>query len=147
MTIEQTLRRGNHILATGYSDETLHKKSSTDYVDFDDQGTRIAYLIRYFITHGFVIKHHLSNALGCITLSEGRNIFKDNASMYSWVAKRKITKTIKIVCYGGGPGSDVLGILDFLNDIAVNCQVELSMFDKFVYWEKTLRKMISVLQS
>merc|ERR1712168_229677 len=140
-----TIKVDNYVIIKGYSNEELMKKTSTDFVDFNVHGTRIAYLIRYFPTHAYAIKHHLSNALGIIELPGGDSIYKDSKVMSDWVSQQKDSNIIKIACFGGGPGSDVLGILDFLNEVSPGFCVQLAMFDKFIYWEKTLRKMIDVL--
>ena len=67
-------------------------------IDYRDPATRFAYVYCYVATHG----DYIVQALERLRSQLDRNIFQDEST--------------RVSCIGGGPGSDILAILKYLNE-------------------------------
>jgi hypothetical protein len=83
-----------------YLSKNYGKLNSKDrlQVDYSDPATRFAYVFKYVATHG----DYLVQALEKYRSSFGGILFPNNQ--------------LRVSCIGGGPGSDVIGVIKYLSD-------------------------------
>ncbi|WP_295245684.1 hypothetical protein [uncultured Brevundimonas sp.] len=106
------------------------KKLSTSYYnigkpnrvrpDYTDTATRFAYAYKYVGCHAYVLRRVLEKLPRPAFLSK---------------------KALDVTCIGGGPGSDLIGVLDFISRAKPSSalkKVEFSIFDKEPGWLRNL---------
>ena len=106
------------------------KKLSTSYFaigkpnrvrpDYTDPATRFAYGYKYVGCHAYVLRRVLGK------LPRPSFLSKD---------------ALDVTCIGGGPGSDLIGVMDFISRAKPNSgleKVEFSIFDKEPGWQRNL---------
>jgi len=111
-------------LSTEYG--MLASKTSSA-IDYSDSVKRFAYIYKYTVAHADYI----------MQLIEGCKPLRDLLS----------TKSIEVACLGGGPGSDLLGILKYLiktgaKDLSLKCYI----FDKERAWGDSWSDVASQLK-
>jgi hypothetical protein len=77
---------------------TQLRNTSRNPVDYSDPATRFAYVYKYVAAHGDYIVQVLESLR---RTKGGRNIFTE--------------ETLRISCIGGGPGSDFVGVLKYID--------------------------------
>jgi Putative SAM-dependent methyltransferase len=82
-------------LSTSYANLTAATRQPIDY---KDASTRFAYVYKYVASHGDYIVQALSHGKRKL----GESLFAKSS--------------LKVSCIGGGPGSDVIGVLKFLDE-------------------------------
>lgn len=93
--VDDRIRDRIDYLTASYSNLT---KSDRKPVDYKDPATRFAYTFKYVAAHG----DYLVQALRALRIQLGGNIFCKGSA--------------RITCVGGGPGSDVIGVLKYLDE-------------------------------
>jgi hypothetical protein len=100
-------------------------------IDYKDPATRFAYVYRYVATHGdYVVQ--------LLTMASNR------------VGKVFSTDTARVSCIGGGPGSDILAILKYLDDYKGKESVKklvVYLLDKEQAWADTWTELDDKLES
>lgn len=83
-----------------YLSQNYKKLKSRDRspIDYKDPATRFAYVYKYVAAHG----DYLVQVLEALRAEVGGNIFEGD--------------TLRLSCIGGGPGSDIVGMLKYLAD-------------------------------
>ncbi|WP_046658348.1 hypothetical protein [Lysobacter capsici] len=85
--------------------------------DFDDPATRFGYVFTYVPAHAHWVYELISKC------KEVRDVFE----------KEKV----RVACIGGGPGSDVVGVLKYLDESDLNCKLFIELIDGCVAWKST----------
>ena len=85
--------------------------------DFSDPATRFAYVYRYVPAHSHWLYESLRDC------PEAMNVLKSGKA--------------RITCIGGGPGSDVVGVLKLLDEKKIECQLFCELIDGCVEWKTT----------
>jgi hypothetical protein len=101
-------------------------------IDYKDPATRFAYVYRYVATHGDYVVQLLTMA----TQSLGGKVFPD--------------ETARVSCIGGGPGSDILAVLKYLDDYKAKETVKklvVYLLDKEQAWADTWTEMDTKLDT
>lgn len=83
-------------------------------VDYENAVTRFAYIYRYVTSHANIVYDIIR---GCSELTELMN-------------SDKVTMT----CFGGGPGSDFLGVLKYLINHGKNPTLRCTLYDREEAW-------------
>jgi hypothetical protein len=117
--LDETIRERMRYLSDSYARLTDAKRQPVDY---KDPATRFAYVYKYVAAHGdylVQIMHGLREELGSA-------IFQ--------------SESVRVTCIGGGPGSDIIAVLKFLDELAeeepVN-KVKCYLLDKEQAWADT----------
>ncbi len=92
--LDETIKKRMSYLSQKYAD--LTNKTRTP-IDYRDPATRFAYVFKYVASHGDYLVQTLQAARSAL----GEDLFK--------------SKTLRLSCIGGGPGSDVVGVLKYLS--------------------------------
>lgn len=93
---------------------TAPEERATEFIDYSLPEVRFAYIYKYTTAHASYI-HQLmlkSDALS--------NLFDH--------------KRVRVSCIGGGPGSDFLGILKYMNVVGKRPHVTCYLYDKEIAW-------------
>jgi hypothetical protein len=90
-------------LAQSYANLT---KADRPPVDYKNPATRFAYVYKYVATHG----DYVVQILELLRDELGTNIFAD--------------KKLRLTCVGGGPGSEIIGVLKYLDKFSSKEPVE-----------------------
>jgi hypothetical protein len=99
-------------LSSAYAQLT---KPTTESIDYSDPVKRFAYIFKYTVAHADYIMQIINGE------SELRNLLK--------------RPTPEVACLGGGPGSDLLGILKYMMQAKVkNTRLTCYIFDKERAW-------------
>jgi hypothetical protein len=85
--------------------------------DFDSPISRFAYVFSYVPVHAFWIYELINDN------EEVGNLFRN--------------KRLRIVCLGGGPGSDLIGVLKYLDKKGISPQIQCDIIDGCVAWKET----------
>jgi hypothetical protein len=85
--------------------------------DFDDPVTRFGYVLRYVPAHA----HWLYDLL--TECPEAAAVFKSGKA--------------RVTCIGGGPGSDIVGLLKFLDEEEIKCKLFCELIDGCEGWKST----------
>ncbi len=93
----------------------LIKKRSP--IDYSDPATRLAYIYKYVTCHSNLVYTRIER------LSDLGDLFDNDA--------------VRVVCVGGGPGSDFLGILKYCVEYGKNPKLKCSLFDREIAWGET----------
>ena len=89
-------------------------------VDYKDPATRFAYVYKYVAAHGDYIVQILEN----LRSELGSNIFQQ--------------ETLNVTCVGGGPGSDIIGILKYFDEYQEPVsKIACQLLDKQQAWADT----------
>jgi len=95
--------------------DAYSKLATKQDIDYADPVTRFAYLYRYVTSHA--------------------NIVFDAIKMSSEILKLlKSSDAVQLTCIGGGPGSDFLGILKYLDQRDLTPDLKCILFDKEEAW-------------
>jgi len=86
-------------------------------IDYSDPVTRFAYAYSYVTSHANLVCDRIRNSTHLKTLFE--------------------RDTIQVSCIGGGPGSDLLGILKYLHKRTSKLQLTCNVFDRETAWGET----------
>src|SRR4051794_27414545 len=78
-------------------------------VDYHDPAVRFAYVYKYVAAHGDYLLQLLS-----------RFKWQEEELFADLMAK----ETLRVSCVGGGPGSDIVGLVKFLNEQGKDCQIK-----------------------
>lgn len=106
-------------LSTSYGRLNSPKRKPIDY---SDAATRFAYVYRYVAAHG----DYIVQVLEMLRNHTGGNVFADDIA--------------RISCLGGGPGSDIVGVLKYLSEYEGNEPVKKAicyLLDKEQAWADT----------
>jgi len=87
--------------------------------DYTDLYKRFAYLYCYVPAHANILYRLIDWKLG--------NVFNENE--------------VKVSCFGGGPGSDLLGIVKFMVERNKSAKLRCNMYDKEEIWCNSLRSI------
>ena len=110
ITLDKLYEQGLHEYGDALDAQIKHKmlylsksyenlsSSQRKPIDYRDPATRFAYVYCYVATHG----DYIVQALERLRSQLDRNIFQDEST--------------RVSCIGGGPGSDILAILKYLNE-------------------------------
>uniref|UniRef100_UPI0040574C08 hypothetical protein n=1 Tax=Candidatus Electronema sp. TaxID=2698783 RepID=UPI0040574C08 len=95
-------------------------KKLTDFgeeVDYTDPITRFAYIYCYVTSHANIIHKIIKscNELKCLMGT---------------------AETVNMTCIGGGPGSDLLGVLKYLSDLDQSPHLRCTLYDREEAWGK-----------
>jgi hypothetical protein len=109
----------DNIKLLGESYRRLNHPSRTA-VDYEDPATRFAYVYKYVAAHGDYVVQLLE------ILGSTREIFEN--------------KNLRVSCLGGGPGSDIIGILKYLEECGDGASVKnltCHLLDREQAWSDT----------
>jgi hypothetical protein len=98
--------------------KTVYNPNREFRVDYADPLTRFAYLYRYVTCHADAMYNAIT-----VTLD------KDIKALFA-----NSRDTIKVTCLGGGPGSDLFGIIKGLQNIRYTNRLQCTIFDKEAMW-------------
>jgi len=90
-------------------------------IDYSNPATRFAYIYRYTVAHADYIMQIIMQNIQMKT--ELCNLFKQN--------------TVKVASIGGGPGSDLLGILKYMIQAKASATLDCHLFDKEDAWRNS----------
>jgi hypothetical protein len=85
--------------------------------DFEDPNTRFGYVMRYVPAHAHWLYELIGNS------DEAVAILKSGKA--------------RITCLGGGPGSDVVGLLKYLDEAEIKCKLFCELIDGCEDWKTT----------
>lgn len=109
-TREAQVRASLQELTTCY--KNLHAGHAVDY---HDAAKRFAYVFRYVTLHSDIIKRTVESEKSVL------NLFGD--------------KKLRIACLGGGPGTDLLGVLKLMDEVSVINDVTFYLLDREATWQ------------
>ena len=89
--------------------------------DFSDPATRFGYVFVYTPAHAYWLFEAIGKAKGI------RSLFEKGKA--------------RVICLGGGPGSDVVGLLKFLDDEEIECKLFVDIVDGCLEWQATWRDL------
>jgi hypothetical protein len=97
----------------------LHQKymnllNNPEPIDYRDPVTRFAYLYRYVTSHANLVYTLIDSSKYLPALFE--------------------CESLKITCIGGGPGSDLLGILKYMMNTGRNVPIHCTLYDREQAW-------------
>lgn len=101
----------NRLQHLGHVYENLHLGLQVDHSDIT---TRFAYIYRYVTCHANLVYQMVKAAKPL------RSLFDQ--------------ERVKITCIGGGPGSEIIGILKYLLEVEKNPQLRFILYDKEKVW-------------
>jgi hypothetical protein len=117
--VDETIKRRINYLSTSYGTLTATERQPVDY---KDPATRFAYVFKYVAAHG----DYLVQGLEKLRKELGGKIFCGG--------------NVRISCVGGGPGSDIIAVLKYLdeygNEEAVS-KITCYLLDKEQAWADT----------
>lgn len=87
-------------------------------IDYGDPATRFAYVYRYVTSHANLVYTIISRSKTLSDLFEATN-------------------EVDLACIGGGPGSDLLGVLKYLQQEAWEGRLSVEIFDREAAWGET----------
>lgn len=96
-------------------------------IDYSDPITRFAYSYRYVAAHAYTIYSLIRDT------SDLSNLFDANK--------------LCVCCLGGGPGSDLLGILKFMKMKNMSAKLMCRVYDRQEEWRETLGSVCNLLTS
>lgn len=114
-------------LTDSYGDLTNEDRKPVDY---KDPATRFAYVYKYVAAHGDYVVQLL------------KNVRQELGKVFN-------SKTVRVSCIGGGPGSDILAVLKYLTDYGNKEPVEKIVFyllDKEQAWADTWTELDDKLE-
>jgi hypothetical protein len=85
--------------------------------DFSDPATRFGYVFRYVPAHAHWIYELISES------KAARAVFEEGKA--------------RVTCLGGGPGSDVVGMLKYLDENDISCKLFVELIDGCEAWKAT----------
>lgn len=86
-------------------------------IDYSNATTRFAYVYKYVTSHARMVCDHISGSPAL------RQLFKN--------------PRVQMTCIGGGPGSDLLGALAYLEPREVEMKLSCQIFDRETAWGDT----------
>jgi hypothetical protein len=93
--VDDQIRARIAYLSSSYGDLT---NAGRKPVDYKNPATRFAYVFKYVAAHG----DYLVQGLKRLRTKLGGNIFEN--------------ESVRVSCVGGGPGSDIIGVLKYLDE-------------------------------
>jgi hypothetical protein len=117
--LDDRIRETMKYLSRSYGQLNLPNRTPVDY---SDPATRFAYVYKYTAAHG----DYLVQVLEMLRDQLGSQIFAG--------------RSVRISCVGGGPGSDIIGFLKFLDENGNNKSIEkvtCYLLDKEQAWADT----------
>jgi putative SAM-dependent methyltransferase len=99
--IDAEIKKQIGYLSTGYSQ--LHR-SDREPVNYKDPSTRFAYMYKYVASHSDYVVQVLEAVRTHLLSTEGKD-----ASIFAG-------DSIRVSCIGGGPGSDIIAVLKYLDE-------------------------------
>jgi hypothetical protein len=102
------------------------KSERYDGIDYSSPVSRFAYIQRYTVAHGDYIRQVIQGS------SELRGVFDG--------------KDVQVACLGGGPGSDFLGILKYMNRAGKKSPLTCYLFDKERAWSDSWSDVARLLE-
>ena len=116
-----------------YLADSYKKLGSDDReaIDYSDPATRFAYVYKYVASHGDYLVQTLQSARSTL----GGELFEGDA--------------LRLSCVGGGPGSDVIGVLKYLSDFPSEPTSKLTCYllDGEQAWADTWTEIVDSLRS
>lgn len=126
--LDETIRKRMEYLSDSYAKLSDEKRQPVDY---KDPATRFAYVYKYVAAHGdylVQIMHRLRDA-------QEANIFQGESA--------------RVTCIGGGPGSDIIAVLKFLDELAGEepvKKVKCYLLDREQAWADTWTELDDSLE-
>ncbi len=113
-------------LKTAYFDDSIDPDYTSDFA-------RVGYLFRYVLTRAHIMKYALKEMEELSRVIQG-----DGGS-----------GTCKICCLGGGPGSEILGIAKFIEDLSLpnTIHLEIVSLDKIEAWKNEFKIICAEIES
>ncbi|XP_022243958.1 uncharacterized protein LOC111086231 [Limulus polyphemus] len=116
---------------SAYQPDSLKTGETT--VDFDDVRNRIAYLYMYAMAHTEIVENFF-------------NSFYSNSIFFNdWL--RNCNETLKICSIGGGPGSEIAGLILGLKDTLFRTTVHATIIDRCEGWKNLFEYLLSLLET
>lgn len=106
--------------------------SKSDNPDYSSKLNKFCYLFKYSVAHGYYVFHSLKRARVTI----GKELFSSSG--------------MRIACIGGGPGSEIIGVLRYIREIEPqnrSIPIEIVVFDKEPTWEKVCTRVLECMPS
>jgi len=124
--LDDEIKQKLHYLSGSYS---VLNDASREPVNYRDPATRFAYVFRYVASHG----GYMVQILNELAAQLGGAIFQ--------------TENIRVSCVGGGPGSDIVAILKYLeeNEHEPVNKIVLYLLDKELAWADTWSEFATML--
>ncbi|GIX97218.1 uncharacterized protein CEXT_211721 [Caerostris extrusa] len=115
-------------------DPTYLSSTIVDVANYNDVAHRCAYLHKYAPLHTALVAEMLSRAI------------LEDPQLYKELIHNNNSGSFNLCCLGGGPGTDVIGVLAVLNACFGLFQVSATIIDCMVNWNETFASMISELR-
>lgn len=110
---DASIKKAMDAMSTQYTDHLMDEGGP----DFSDPNTRFSYVMRYVPAHA----HWLYDRINAC----------DEAIAVLKTGKARVT------CIGGGPGSDVVGLLKLLKEREIECKLFCELIDGCEEWKST----------
>lgn len=127
------IRRAVRKMAQVYApDPTRLRMTSVDVANYNDAGHRCAYLYKYAAFHTAMVQDLMVKIL-----EQHRTLFRTIIT----------SEEFKICSLGGGPGSDVIGVIAALNTHLGAFRINVTIVDLMEQWKYTFASLVSELSS
>jgi hypothetical protein len=126
--VDEKIRKQIDYLVTCYGDLTTTRRKPVDY---KDPATRFAYVFKYVAAHG----DYLVQGLKMLRTQLGGNIFSGGNA--------------RVSCVGGGPGSDIIAVLKYLDEQKKTenvAKITCYLLDKEQAWADTWTELDASLK-
>lgn len=128
----QDIRTGVQKMAKDYAPESANFTcSNREFPDYDNAAFRCAYLHKYAPLHTYIVLESMLKFL-----EQKEEVFRQLLN----------SGQLKLCCLGGGPGSEVLGVLTALSVYFDSFKVSVTVIDCMKEWESTFSSLVQELK-
>ena len=126
-------------------DEQCNKINSPKFLsvlehEYENPSARLAYILLHFTQHTYLVNSVLSDAYAaCTNLQSRTTVFNELMRSIDW-------GRISVFSFGGGPASDVMGVLMWLHRFGFNVRVQAATADTCKQWEETTKTLLDEMQ-
>lgn len=129
---DEEIRAGIQKMAKEYSAEKANFRSdSREFPDYNNAAFRCAYLHKYAPFHTYIVLEVMLKIL-----QENKELFEELVN----------SGQLKLCCLGGGPGSEIIGVLFALYAYFKSFKTSVAIIDCKKEWESTFRSLIQELR-
>jgi len=107
---------------------------------FEDPAARLSYILLHFTHTAYIVNSVLSDAYSaCTNVRSQTTVFNEMMRSIDW-------GRLSVFSFGGGSGSDILGVLMWLHRFGFNARVTAATADSCQQWESTMNNVFKMMQ-
>ena len=106
---------------------------------FEDPAARLSYMLLHFTHNAYIVNSVLSDAYSaCTNIRTQTTVFNEMMRSIDW-------GRLSVFSFGGGSGSDILGVLMWLHRFGFNARVTAATTDTCAQWESTMNNIFKMM--